>query len=747
MSKKVFIMTICFIKKITMWMSMKKMKRLTKITISFLIIVNFFISYNLSAEENNDIIYADITIEMDDGTNLSVYTELTVKKFSLEASGTTYTGEDIKNNIDGTETMGAIKYALRSILLDQIRGTFENAEVKPIDELPLYKNEKFHDNFQVNLTSNFFGINDSIKSHELVNGVLDLGAQVNYTFNLNAKIGWNNTYIIELGSSLDYIVFTNGKAENNDIEWNVFNWNGQNPTKEAILKIKKPNPTSNPKKEMISLSFELDTKEKQNNLETKIYLDSINIKNYSFLPSFITNLDYVSSDGIRLFIKNNMIDWDETIYEKTIKPIKNKIKTTVENTDFNQTLKLAFEYDKDTTTECSNPFEVHNMNAKPPIIGILKDEDIKIKIFDINSRALYGLINTGGTANISKEDINFGKNLNQIGYPYNITILLPKKVLFNKANKYTWNDTIHFKGIMESSNPPYYRNEEINSLIEMDIKNSDLNLLGFFTGEPEINLGVNIVETKNINITRLPDEFSLPEKITIGYLNSDALRLCIKENVFAEQNIDKFLNNIKKSFETRISSIITNLKLNGNINRDIFDDSIEEDVNISDMNKFPPIKTETYSDLIIPVEYSFSLLPPSFDIPSQKYTFKGVKNQSVTYKVYFPKGVQINLKSSLNKAEIKETEDNREYIEISFSPDEYNLTSEVSYKITISPLFLIGLFIPCIISLIIVLILIIVIFIINRKRKYKKRTPTHEQEEKSRYEDEDYYVPPPPGSK
>lgn len=725
---------------------MQRTQKLSRIIIVILSLSLIFISNSVVSEETGDIINTDIRIEMKSGTNLSIETELSVVRFSLEASGTTYTNEDIKNNIDGTETMGAIKYALRSILLSQIRETFKNAEIRPINELPSYQNEKFHDEFQASLSSSFFGMNESINSYELINGILDLGAQVNYSFDLKAEKGWNNTYTINLGGNTDHIIFTNGKANNKNIEWTVFNWNGEKPSEEAILKVKKSDPTTSPKEEEITLGFELDTRQKQNKFETNINLEVIDITNYSFLPSFITNLDYASSDGIRLFIKNNMIDWSEIVYKKTIKNIVNKIKETIEDNAFNQTLDLVFEYDQSTTSECNTPFELYKMDTEPPIIGNVKDGDIEIKIYDISSRALFGLINTGGTANISKEDINFGKNLDKIGYPYNITIFLPENVLLNGNNEYTWNDTIDFKGIMKSDSTPYYHQEEINSVIEMDIKDSDLNLLGFFTGNPEINLGINVVETKNYNITRLPDEFSLPNEIKIDYLNSDALRLCIKEKVFTEGKLQEFLENIKKSFEQRISNIISNLNVDGNINRNIVDENTEKKVNISNMDSQPPFKTEMYSDAIIPVKYSFSFLPPSFEIPTQSYSFEGIKNQTVIYRIFFPKGVEVILNDSLNKAEIKETKDNREYLEISFSPDEYNLTSDISYKIKLSPMFLVGLFVPCITSFVIVLALIIVIFILRRKGKYKKPTTVRDEED-SDYKDEEYYVPPPPGSK
>ena len=66
---------------------------------------------------------------------------------------------------------------------------------------------------------------------------------------------------------------------------------------------------------------------------------------------------------------------------------------------------------------------------------------------------------------------------------------------------------------------------------------------------------------------------------------------------------------------------------------------------------------------------------------------------------------------------------------------------------TPSSLFIVGVFVPCIVSLVIALILIIIIFLIRKKRKGKKIETPIEDEEITGYEDEDFYVPPPPDSK
>jgi len=727
-------------------------RRLFKTILLWLIVVSVILSVdNIQAEEKENIIDSNITINIDDGTNFSISAEIDVTKISLEASGTTYTGEYIENNVVGTETMGAIKYALRSVLLDQIKDTFENADVTPETELPSYENEKFYDSFKVYLNTNYFGINESINSHELINGVLDMGAQVNYSFSLKAEGGWNNTYDVKLGENIDYTRFTGGNIVSaKTIRWSVSNWNGETPEKIINLDLEKENPTTDFDRDRISISFTLDTKEKQNKFKADIIGEVIDIREYSFLPNFITNLDYVSSDGIRLFINNNMIEWNDTVYDKTIKQIKEKIKTTIESTVFNQTLNLDFNWDSFSTIKCEKCYDIDDMDTHPPVNATFSDENVNINIYGISSRALYGLVKSGGIANISKEDINFASNLTNIGYPYNITILLPENILFNYKNTYTWNDTIEFKGKMESEESPDYYKEEKDATIEIDIKNSDLNLLGFFTGNPELNLGIDIVETKNINVTTVPDEFTIPDKIDIKYLNSDAIRLCIIEEAFSENEVKKFLENKRKSFENRIPQIISGLKINGKINREKFDESINKEVNFSDVNKEPPVTPEIYANTIHHVRYNYSILPPSFDIPIQKYNFKGLENESITYRMFFPKGLSVDIiNDTLGKAKIKKTKDNREYIEVSFSSEEADIISTVSCKLTPSWLFMIGLFMPCIITFIVVLILIIAIFFIRKKRKYKKPAPAHQEggEDYGGYEEENYYIPPPPGSK
>jgi hypothetical protein len=388
------------------------------------------------------------------------------------------------------------------------------------------------------------------------------------------------------------------------------------------------------------------------------------------------------------------------------------------------------------------------MNSDPPIISIIKDNNTNLKICDISSRALFGLVNTGAQVNISKDDINFGENLNNIGYDYIGSLYLPNNIKLDEKNIFTWNKTNSISGKFESEIANTYSNEKIDTQIDIEMSSSDLNLLSFFTGGTEINHELFIEENREYRVLTLPTEFNIPRKISIDYLNSDAFRLCVDENVFDEESIINFLNNENKVFENKLMNILNIPNIEGNIDNDIFYESLYWDKDISTMDDNTPIKVTSYthSDYSIPITISF--LPPKFEIFNKNCNFTGIKNQNVTYKIIFPIGTSVEFSDSLGNAILKKNSEGRNYIEIRFDASESGLTNIVTYKIIPSILFILGLFIPCILSLIITLILVIVIYIVRKRRKRKKESIIEEsKEDREGYNNEDYYIPPPPSKR
>ncbi len=724
------------------------LNRLINITIVLLIISLFFIAIPINAEEDiKNQVEADFDIELKSATDLKISVTVDVSKIYLEALETSYTGEEISSIADTNPSrMPIIKYALKGMLKNQIKQTFGNVTVT--DELPTYVNGLFYDEFDVNLTSAFFGMNETVNAHDFINGVLDMGAILNYSFNLQADPGWNNTYVFNLGDSLSYKYVNTGTLYWNRVEWKVLNGIGDQPQKTAEIELYKTEPTTHDlESDNISLEFKLDSRDVDDtSLTTNVLIESADILVYDVLPSFIRNLQYMPADGFRLFVNNGLITWDDT-YEKTVKPVEEKIKNIIENSSFNQTLDLTINWDN-KTTECDVPYETDNMNNEPLLKTVLTDDDVNLKICDISNRAMFGLINAGAETNISEEDINFGDNLNNIGYDYNVTLFLPEKMYLDGENVYKWNENVSVSGEFESDNAVSYTSEKKDTVIEIEVKSTDLNLLSFLTGKTELTFGMYLQENRNYNVTNITGVYSLPEKIVLSYLNSDAFRLCVEEDVFSEDDVADFLKDEKQLFEERLVNILSSLDVRGKgqLNRDVFDESLKAwDGDISKMDADNAVKINSYAHCSYPVSFDLAFLPPRFEIPRQRFNFTGIENHNVTYRIIFPEGMSLEVSDPLNKAKVKTRGDGRKYLEISFNESEFNLTDIVSCKITLSALFITGIFMPCIISIIITIILIIAIYIIRRKRRMEKSQVV--EEDSTGYEDEEYYVPPPLGSK
>jgi len=725
--------------------------RISSIAIVTLILLSFFIVYTVSADEAFDnLIDATFNIDIITATDFRITCELTVSKITLSGSGATYDAGEISTMATTNQLLlGAISQELNTKLGGAISTTFENAEVQALQDIPEYSGGKFNADYDVNITSTYLGIEETVDVHDFINGILDMGAFVNYSFDFQAEAGWNNTFLIDLGGNLNY-ERTTGELFGDKLRWTLQNWNGETPNEIALLQLRMDDPTTpSPTAEDIFIEFILDSSNVEPmTLTTNVLVKIVDIRPHEILPDFVSNLDFVPADGMRLLVNNGFILWNET-YELNVKSLEEEIKTTIEGSSFNQTLDISFNWDNTTTSDCLTPFEISNMDDNPPLIAKLSDNDINLKICDITSRAFFGLINSGADANITKDDITFGDDLSNIGHDYSVMLYLPNGLYLEDENMYTWNESNPISGIFDSDIAPHYSEEEKNTMIEIEVETSDLNLLSFFTGKTELTFGLKMTETRNYNITNLPDQFTLPEKVAINYLNSDALRLCVKEKVFSEDSISDFLRDEKNLFEDTLKHIISGLEVSANVNRDIFDGSIDIwDGNISDMDADTPVKTSSYSHSTNQISFDLSFIPPGFDIPAKTFNFTGLPNQDVKYTVIFPHGISVTLNDSTYKTERKELDDGRHYIEISFNASESDLTVNIDCKMTTSALFIIGVFMPCIICFVIAIILMILIYFIRRKRRGRKKTITAvDEEEYTGYKGQDYYVPPPPRGK
>ena len=163
------------------------------------------------------------------------------------------------------------------------------------------------------------------------------------------------------------------------------------------------------------------------------------------------------------------------------------------------------------------------------------------------------------------------------------------------------------------------------------------------------------------------------------------------------------------------------------------------------MDDSKPIIVSSSIQTAFPLLFDFSILPPSVSIQSLNLSFSGIKNQDVTYSMIFPKGIRIDISDTFNRAERIQYSDGRMGFSISFNETDDDHIESVIITIHPSGLYLLAMFVPCIISIFITMILLVLIYIIRKKRKGMPKA--NKEIPSQKYEQEDYYVPPPPPSK
>ncbi len=675
--------------------------------------------------------------------------EVTLEIEEINVFDTAYTKEEIAAVAGSNpEILGAIKLRVRDLVKSQLQASFGNATLAAVNQIPEYSSDKFSDEFDVELSSDFFNLSETVDGAAVIAGILDSNGIVTYHMPLSAQTGWNNTYTFSLGSSLqlEYANTENVNVPAKKITWAVANWEGLSSSDAAELALQAGDPTSSLSEEKISLGFVLDTRQVDTTSFTvQIYVESLSLESYHFLPETIKNLPYAPSDTVRLFVENNLLSWED-IYTTTLKGIETLSIAAVERSELNQTLQTTFSFDSETTSNSTQPYNISHMDTNPPIQANIVDPSIDLRLAGATPRAFFGLINAGAQATISKNHLNFGEGLNPAPYNYTIRLHLPSNLTLDNQNPYSWNTSSALKGPLNSTVQPEtpYTNEQIETFIVIDLQKMDLNIQRMFFGNTELTTTLHFDGQTSYAVLKKPSEFSLPEALQITYLNADAFRLCIEESLFPDDEIDLFLSNKKQSFEQLFSQQFSDVPIQSTTDTSVFYNSLSNwDGDISSMDAIIPIEYALHGTALTSLPFSLSLWPPTIELSNQTLTFTGIPGNAVTYEIVFPNGISINAESLQDRTFIKSKKpDGREYVQVSFDLSESSATDTIRFYPSASPLYIFVLFFPCLLSLLLVIFLIVIILLIKRRKTRKKPTP--EFNDPTQHEKQDYYVPPPP---
>jgi hypothetical protein len=280
----------------------------------------------------------------------------------------------------------------------------------------------------------------------------------------------------------------------------------------------------------------------------------------------------------------------------------------------------------------------------------------------------------------------------------------------------------------------------------------DLNIPSIFTGKTELTASTKMKEDDRLYVIRRDSELFFSPKINITYLNSDAFRLCTEENVFNESQIISFLSQKTEIFQQRLSTIFNGLHIKGIVDKKTFSNSLVWDGDISAMDNIVPVVVSNYANEVYTVGFNVSLWPAELTLAPQRFTLQGVENQTVSYRIILPRGITVNASDSVGKPLVTgKTNDGRDYVELSFNTGSSTQSTVLTCVLKVSPLYIIGLFLPCILIFILLVVLVIIIYLIREKRgglrKGKRKLFEPEDNEPSDYGGQEYYVPPPPPSK
>jgi hypothetical protein len=698
---------------------------------------------------------ATMTCTFQTGSQVLVHTQMIVNRIDniYDKSYDRKTIESIATS--DLEIMGIIKQRLRDTTKDQLEIAFTDAEISAVDR-PTYVNQYFIDNFRVNLTTAFFQYNASLNLTNFINGVLDMGANVTYQFHLQAEQGWNTTYVYIISNTmmLAYANTPETNPESNTITWAIQNWNGADTGKDAILSIRSKNPTSPAsEREDIALEFTLDTQMVNDiSFTNAIVIKKVDIHTYNVLPAFVTGLASIPADGVRLFIDSGLFSWDDLL-RNTIQPIEQQTTPLIENFSFKQPLNYSFAWDAKSTVNCSTPFNISHMDNQPALRANYYDANVDLQICKLPARAFFGLINTGATAVISADDVNFGFGLSSLPYPYTIILRLPANITLDGNNVYTWDKTNPLNGSFQSGLQPIppYTQEHTETYVEIELSKMDLNIPSFFTGKTEVTTTAKLKEDDRFYVMLKPKELSLPSKVHITFLNSDALRLCVEENVFNGSQVNAFLSEKTEGFQQRLSAILHGLHVKGALDRKVFSNSLVWDGDISAMDSVVPVVASNTATEAFAMGFNISLWPIELTFTPQSFALPGIENQTVTYRIIFPQGITINASTTLGKSVITgKTSDGHDYVELSFDPESAQQSTVLTCVLNASPVYVVWIFLPCILVFVLLIVLIVIIFLIRKKRgglrRGKRKLFEPEDNEPSDYRGEEYYVPPPPSS-
>ncbi|MCG2825244.1 MAG: hypothetical protein L6265_01475, partial [Thermoplasmatales archaeon] len=428
-----------------------------------------------------------------------------------------------------------------------------------------------------NMTSFGFEENPELNLDDVLRGTLKMGAVINKAFELKADAGYVNRFILHNPKNVS-ISSAEDEDENITVTWTVNNLDGtteKEKRKTLTLSHEKPEIV---KEEEILINLTVDM---YNFDELYLYgtidIKSVNITKYNVsLPSNIRNLSYISSDGLRMALENNLVTWEDI--ENEINKTKKDAEEMLNNT-FNTMITLNFTWYNKEDYNLSTMGSERPINATIIALNETNSPKIKPNLFgDFDAETITGILNAGA---------KYGFEISSSDQNYTIRMILPENMVFSgysqkvehtnitNRNAYSWSssETLYCK--LESGIAPEYN--ESMALLNVLIDMHNIDIFGML-------LSIDLNAEAQIYCIELSD-IGMPENITMKYINSDCLRLLYDKGIIKQSDIDNITDEIRKGLEENLTTA-----LGGNVSISVYIDydSLKH-YNVNNMSDVRPV--------------------------------------------------------------------------------------------------------------------------------------------------------------
>ncbi|MEW6069212.1 MAG: hypothetical protein AB1485_01205 [Candidatus Thermoplasmatota archaeon] len=589
--------------------------------------------------------------------------------------------ENITKELDRTANeLYNTTYPNDTVEFEDTKCNYSSIYIPSLDDFnpPLY----FTKNVIVIFNATTYGFeNPKLNLEDVLRSTLKMGAQIDKNFTLGAPPGYNNTYILRMPG---YIKILSDDEDTSDetATWSIEYLNATNLSAEAYevvrtFTIGSREAVDLPKEE-IATNVTIDLENFENlTLYGSIEIRSVNLNKYNIsLPSNIKNLSFVSADWLRMAFDNGLANASDLENEtkKKLKEVENKFYSS-----FNTTLNLTFKWNASSLTG----YDIENMSCEPPLKCSFNSTRISLSYENFDYEVLEGFLNAGGKFKIviprSEEDYNL-----RLLLPENINLSILKGLTkwdkVGTRNSYSWHSSQECEFNLYSGLAPNYTESKTDVFIIFDFYKIDI-----FKLAGRINMTFSIF----LYYYKRPPEFSLPENVSIDYVNADLIRLLVAKDIIS-------IANLTEEFERLFSNLTSMFGENISMTVYVVQQSLEG-YNLSSMSGEREVKIRGYAECELKLKQEENttggmelalfegLITKQFN-----FTIQGFEECNTTFILRLPHGIKIlELHDTLGRA-VRGSEEGRDHCLVWLKGNE---TSVVYITIDLTP-FIINFILP-----------------------------------------------------